>query len=1188
MKHRALGPLFAGLAAVLATGPLAARHDGAETVLPQFFELTQVAGAYTIPVGLSFGPAGEFFVAERSGRVVYHDGSARQTLDFIDLRDEVNENGDRGLLAIALHPGFIADDGPTSWVYLLYTVSPVPGQDLDFDEDDKYSFSRLTRYRASTVGPDVVANLASREVLLGNQLPDGSVPDAIASLHTSHSNGSLRFADDGTLLLSAGDGAHFNFRDVGSADPEGFDTFTHPTTGLRGPTPIDQDSGAFRSQDLRSLAGKILRIDPATGAGLPSNPFFDGDPTSNPSRVWALGLRNPFRFHLVPGTGSTNPADGDPNTVYLGDVGWGVWEEINVCEGGENFQWPCLEGPLPQPQYDAFQRPSNPFGYLDCSTATFGTATTPFLAWHHTDSSLVEPAGIHFDSGGAPLPGFTGSCAIGGAHYAGGGSYPASYDGRFFFADYTEEWLKTLAVDNQGTPTGVFDFGTRVGRITAIERNPATGDLYLLALPDPEHPEGRVLWLRYDTNATPVAVATATPTAGDAPLAVQFDGTLSDDPDQDPLTYSWDFGDGSPPSTDPAPLHTYTLDALYTATLTVMDPGGRSSQASVQVSVGNFPPTAAIEAPTRGALFDDNDTIQLEGEGTDTVPGTLSYEWDIDLYHNDHVHPSFYQLSGETASFTVEPHGDNGDLYYFHVRLTVRDDSGLEGHDSAFIYPRANLIDVASTWRPISRLDELVPPAPLGDGNPDIEVIRDGDFPRVGSFNEARQFDTFHDGDQGTDDWIGYELVTTPTPELRLVGLSFVEGHNKRKGGWFQTLDVEVRSGGVWSSVSGLTITPDYPFEFANEFFFNGVDYERYELEFEPTFGDAIRLRGDPGGEDGFLSVGELRTRVVAKVPFEPTLMDVTAQGEVIARVFELVPPTPTGNGNTDPNTIRNGTFPAPGSTSAFGQFDTFHDGDQGNEDWVGYSFIAPRNLTRLTFQEGLENASGGSLAGLQVQVQSQPGGAWTPVTGLVTTPPYPGDPATSYETFVFDFAPTMAVGIRVFGMPQGTDGWFSVGELRAYASVAPPLEWESFCFCDSGPCGNADPLAGCYHSEGRGARLQVAGGSASVSQDDLLLQAVDVPPQKFGLMFMGLTRTQPFFGDGRRCAGMVQGRLPVRRADSSGRMTEPTSLVDWATDHGTIQAGSTYTFQCWFRDPLGPCSGGFNLSNGLAVTFQP
>lgn len=96
----------------------------------------------------------------------------------------------------------------------------------------------------------------------------------------------MQFGHDGTLLVSAGDGAHFDTADPGGLDSDCFGP------GLFGP---DEDIGAFRSQYLDSLAGKILRIDPATGLGLPSNTHWTGNGADNPSRVWANGVRNPFR-----------------------------------------------------------------------------------------------------------------------------------------------------------------------------------------------------------------------------------------------------------------------------------------------------------------------------------------------------------------------------------------------------------------------------------------------------------------------------------------------------------------------------------------------------------------------------------------------------------------------------------------------------------------------------------------------------------------------------------------------------------------------------------------------------------------------------------------------------------------------------------------------------------------------------
>ena len=90
----------------------------------------------------------------------------------------------------------------------------------------------------------------------------------------------------------------------------------------------------------------LFRSDPANGDGVASNPFFDpANPRAPRSRVWALGFRNPYRFTVHPETGSFDPAQGNPGTILLGDVGWGAWEELDVIDGpGKNCGWPLFEG----------------------------------------------------------------------------------------------------------------------------------------------------------------------------------------------------------------------------------------------------------------------------------------------------------------------------------------------------------------------------------------------------------------------------------------------------------------------------------------------------------------------------------------------------------------------------------------------------------------------------------------------------------------------------------------------------------------------------------------------------------------------------------------------------------------------------------------------------------------------------
>ena len=123
----------------------------------------------------------------------------------------------------------------------------------------------------------------------------------------SHAGGALAFGPDGALYVSVGDGTSFNF-----ADPR-----------------------SFYVQDLDSLAGKILRIDPITGSGLADNPFVEpgADLAANRSKVWQLGLRNPFTMNFD-----------ETGQLFISEVGWAKWEEINSAGAGANFGWPFYEG----------------------------------------------------------------------------------------------------------------------------------------------------------------------------------------------------------------------------------------------------------------------------------------------------------------------------------------------------------------------------------------------------------------------------------------------------------------------------------------------------------------------------------------------------------------------------------------------------------------------------------------------------------------------------------------------------------------------------------------------------------------------------------------------------------------------------------------------------------------------------
>ncbi|MFT5050063.1 MAG: hypothetical protein ACI8QZ_001457, partial [Chlamydiales bacterium] len=686
----------------------------------------------------------------------------------------------------------------------------------------------------------------------------------------------------------------------------------------------------------------------------------------------------------------------------------------------------------------------------------------------------------------------------------------------------------------------------------------------------------------------------ATPTSGDAPLQVQFDGSGSMDGDGGPIDFLWDFGDGSPTSNSVSTQHTYSANGVYLAELTVTDSEGAATMDDVTILVGNTPPTATLVEPSNGLLFVPGDIVTLNGTGMDPQGPIAEYEWSVDLHHNSHVHPASFTSPLAQDVLVTEDHSPLGDSYYYEVHLTVRDEDLIEDTKTVFLLPQDRVRDLSGALLPISHLDGANPPGPTATGNHDIEVLRDNVFPPVGSADLLTQYDTRHSSDPPGDHWVGFEFEQAPSDETRFISLTFQEGMHQAAGGWFEAFTVEIRDGGVWEVVSNLESIPPYPFELAQQSLFDGVHFDTYELRFDPIYGDAIRLRGTPGGNQEFISVGELRPKLVSIVPPAEPFTDVTAAAEIIARLFELDPPTPEGRGNMDRETIRNGTTPPQSSLSDFGQFDTFHFGEQGSDDWIGYRFDAPQAFTRLLFQEGRHAPQGGRFNTLNVEIQVADGGPWLPVTNLSVSPPYPGNPslAVSYETFTMDFDPVIARSIRLQGDLAGSIGYVSVGELRVYVDGADDPAFETYCFCDSGPCGNADSGAGCANSTGSGAKLDVITGSNDVLADDLVLAISNMPPGASGLIFKGRTEIVPFFKDGIRCVGQVAGRFPVRQADASGTLLEgPGMVARFALN--PVQAthitpGTTWKFQGWFRDNSGPCGTGSNLTNGLSVTFAP
>jgi glucose/arabinose dehydrogenase/PKD repeat protein len=666
--------------ALLVAASLAGLSRAADaSVLPSGFQDTVVLSGMTNPTVVQFAPDGRIFVGQKNGVIkVFSSLTDTSPVTFANLSTEVDDYWDRGLLGLALDPNF-----PTRpYVYVLYTYDAAIGGTAP-----RWNDACPSPPGATTDGC-VVSARVSKLTASGNTMTGAEqvLVEDWCQQFPSHSIGTLLFGQDGALYAGAGDGASFNNVDYGQygatnagdqANPCG-DPPASAGTALSPPT---AEGGALRSQSVRrtdgpaTLDGAIIRINPDTGQGLPDNPFASSsDP--NARRIVAYGLRNPFRFTQRPGT----------NELWIGDVGWNTWEEINrltapTGSATRNFGWPCYEGNGPQSGYQAA-------GLNQCTSLynTPGSVAAPYYTYNH-GACVVSYSGCH-----------TGGSSITGVAFYQAGSYPAAYNGALFFADHTRNEIWAMMPGANGLPdpanirsfVGVDATGGAAGHPVDLKIGPG-GDLFYVDMED-----GTVHRIIYTAaNQPPTARISASPTAGNAPLTVAFDGTGSADPEARPLTYSWDLnGDGAfGDATTPTTSFTYTSDGTYTASLRVTDDQGATNTTSVAITVGNTAPVAVIDTPAATLTWQVGQTITFSGHATDAQDGTVpasALTWSVIMHHcitqtNCHTHPiqTFPGVAG--GSFAAPDHSYP---CWLEIQLTAIDSGGLTSTASVRLDPK--------------------------------------------------------------------------------------------------------------------------------------------------------------------------------------------------------------------------------------------------------------------------------------------------------------------------------------------------------------------------------------------------------------------------------------------------------------------------------------------------------------------
>ena len=613
------------------------------------------------PISLAVLPDNRVLHTARTGEVRIHD--PRTGLNVLAADVPVYQHDEEGLQGIAIDPDFRRNN----WVYLYYSPpldTPVDDPSTpDVNEGDAPAtgtaadfapfkgFLRLSRFKL--VGNTLALNTEQKII-------DVATDRGICC----HVGGQIDFDGKGNLYLSTGD-------DTNPFESQGYVPIDERAD--RNPA-FDAQRSAANTNDLR---GKLLRIRVRSGGGytIPSgNLFRHGTPKARPE-IYAMGLRNPFRFAVDRKTNDVYMADyspdaGEPDPAR-GPAGHGRWMLI---DRPANYGWPyCVSPDLP---------------YVDYDFAT-GTSGAPFdcrrpvnESPHNTGLTRLPPVAepeIAYSYGpSAEFP----ELGEGGIGPMAGPAYdydrrsrsrikwPEYYDGKPLFYEWTRDYVKELLLDRHDNVRDI-----RPVLSSLVFDNPMDmefgpdGALYVLEYGDgffAENPDAQLS--RFDFvrgNRTPIPAISASPLAGLAPLTVTFSSAGTVDPDGDALSYAWDFdADGTVDSTAPNPTYTYTSNGAYRPTLKVTDSTGRSASAEIPFVVGPIAPVVEFVTPVDGQPFEFGQQVAfevsvLDDEPVDCSRVTVQYI----LGHDEHGHP-ITTATGCTGTITttIPGHGPGDDL----------------------------------------------------------------------------------------------------------------------------------------------------------------------------------------------------------------------------------------------------------------------------------------------------------------------------------------------------------------------------------------------------------------------------------------------------------------------------------------------------------------------------------------------
>ena len=620
--------------------------------------LTSIFDGFAAPVRFTPVPGNPsmLLVAEKAGLLRSLDLDTGVVETVLDLRDQVNNAVDRGLMDVVIHPDFASNP----YVYLAYVVDPPESASrtgLAGRDGGGNRYAQVVRYTMDVSGAAPVIDPASAVILVGaagqglsdisgggtQNFADPTLADRVASDRIfdagdrviggfkqdylkvdsqSHAGLRMLFGPDGMLYVTTGDGIAFN-----TADPRAVDV-----------------------QSLDGLSGKVLRIDPITGRGLADNPFASeaADLDANRARIWQSGLRNAF-----------SAVFDEEGRLFLADVGWTTYEELNTGGPGANFGWPYFEGGdggvlVETPGY---RNLPGAVDFYDAVAAGDIAITPAFRAFGHA----------------AEIPGYAIQAIIMGALVPDSGAYPDALEGHLLFSDFLGGRLFSVDTDNRTDTQYLFDWPGELGPIH-MEAGPdgvityldiTTGEVGRLGIAAaPVGGSARV-------SITPVLATRPEGTGGST--AFTFTVTRTGAMGQ-AFSLGWSVAPAFEIGTTPAqeadfaggvlPSGTVSFaanQAVATVTVAVAADDADEAHERFDVRLGAPPAGVSLALANAGAvIFNDDDGLSAlaitadKGSAPEGTGGTTTYSFTVSRVGGlDHAVSAKWRAAGELGPGTV-------------------------------------------------------------------------------------------------------------------------------------------------------------------------------------------------------------------------------------------------------------------------------------------------------------------------------------------------------------------------------------------------------------------------------------------------------------------------------------------------------------------------------------------------------